>query len=124
MSQDPANYVPEQGVESEHDTIFGFVRWWHWLVVVGLCLAGFVYYPKWHFEQQWNQIQVGDPLEKVQTLLGHVAKPSYSVQGAGATPDSQAYIYTRYGRTYEILISSSTQRVSAKNVLGVKPAPQ
>jgi len=116
---DDFNYtsLPEE-TDPDDVAIVGWLRWWHWLVLVSLFFAGLLYYPLWRFEQNWSHLQVGDSFDRVKQLLGDPGEASYKVQGAGASGDDEAYVYTRYWRTYEVLLSSGSRRVTAKNVIG------
>ncbi len=115
---DDFNYSPPVEETNPDDVaIVGWLRWWHWLVLVGLFFAGLLYFPLWRFEQNWNHLQVGDSFERVKQLLGDPGTASYSMQGAGLSGNDEAYIYSRYWRTYEVLVSASSKRVTAKNVI-------
>jgi hypothetical protein len=116
---DDFNYTPPPDETDPDDVaIVGWLRWWHWLVLVGLFIAGMLYYPLWRFEQNWSRLKVGDSFDRVKQLLGDPGETSYKVQGAGPSGDEEAYVYTRYWRTYEVLVSASSKRVTAKNVIG------
>ena len=126
MTDDFSYPPPEEQTNPDEAAIVGWVRWWHWLIFVALIFTGFLYYPLWRFDQKWKQLKVGDSLERVKQLLGDPGKASYTVQGTGASGTDDAYVYTRYWKTYEVLISTSTQRVTGKTVIGgsSQPAPQ
>jgi hypothetical protein len=108
---------------SDDAGIVGWVRWWHWLIVVTLCFAAFLYYPLWRFEQKWVQLRVGDPFDRVTELLGDPGKASYSMQGLGGSDNVEAFIYIRYWKTYEVLVSTASRRVTAKTVLEGSNSP-
>jgi hypothetical protein len=116
MSDSPKAFGPDPH-DDVQDSIFNFIRWWYWLVVVLLALIGFVYFPFWQFEQRWNRLQIGDTADRLKELLGDAGEPSYTVRGSGPNSNQEVYIYRRYGRTYEVQISSNTRRVTAKSIL-------
>jgi hypothetical protein len=112
-----SSWTPGNPPPAEDAEIAGWVRWWHWLIVVALFIAALVYYPVWRFEQKWKQLQVGDTVDRMKELLGDPGKASYSVQGTSPTSSGEAYIYTKYWKNYEVLVSPGTQRITAKTVM-------
>jgi hypothetical protein len=109
--------APPEVQPANDDTleIVGWTRWWHWLIVVALFTAAFLYYPVWRFDQRWRQLQVGDSADRMKELLGYLPNPSYSVQTASG--GTEAYVYTKYWKSYEVVVSPSTQRVTRKTEL-------
>jgi hypothetical protein len=118
MTDDFDYSPPPEEANPDDVAIVGWLRWWHWLILVGLFFAGLLYYPLWRFEQNWNHLQVGDSFDRVKQLLGDPGKASYSMQGAGPSGNDEAYIYSRYWRTYEVLVSATSRRVTAKHIIG------
>jgi hypothetical protein len=116
-SENPGDYSANDPSPAEDAEIVGWVRWWHWLIVGTVALVAFAYYPLWRFEQKWSHLQIGDSVERMKELLGDIEKPSYSVQGASSGSNSDAYVYTRYWKSYEVLVSTGSQRVTTKTVL-------
>ena len=114
MADDISARLPEPGTGPGDDGIFDWLRWWHWLILAALFLGGLFYFPLWRFEQKWKQIQVGDPLDRVQQVLGDVHQ-GYSVTGAVPGGPVVSYTYSRYWRTYEVQVDESTQCVVALN---------
>ena len=91
--------------------IFDWLRWWHWLILVGLLFSGLFYFPLWRFEQKWKTLKVGDTLDHVQQVLGE-AQQNYTVYGAGPSGMYVSYTYSRYWRTYEVQVDPATERVT------------
>jgi hypothetical protein len=105
------------------DTIVGWVRWWHWLIVCVICLAAFLYYPVWSFDQRWNRLKVGDSLDRLKELLDDPGEPSYSVLRPGTYIEDDAFIYTRYWNSYEVIVAGDTNRVLSKSLLRGRNQP-
>src|SRR5437867_2437844 len=110
--------------QADETGMSSWLRWWHWLVLVGLFLAGFAYFPLWRFDQRWNRLQVGDSLERVKELLGEPGRASYTVVGLGPGGNYEGYVFRRYWRSYEVIVSSNTHAVLSKTVYGItSPQP-
>jgi hypothetical protein len=122
MSDDFSYLAPRSRSDDETD-IFGWLRWWHWLILLGLFLFGLVYYPLWRFDQRWKRVQMGDSLEQVKALLGDPGDAAYTVQGIGPQGSYQTYAFRVYWRTYEVLIANDTHRVIGKTVNGAPAGP-
>ena len=119
MTDDSVFRPLEETANPEDVDIAGWLRWWHWLILAGLLLMGFLYYPLWLFDHRWDQLQLGDSVDRMKKLLGDPGKPGYTMQGANLSgSSSDAYVYTRYWKTYEVLVSSDTKRVTGKTVIG------
>ena len=99
------------------DSLDGWLRWWHWLILVGLCITALLWFPLWRFEHRWRQLHVGDPRDRVCALLGDPGAAAYTVQGAGVTGIQEAYVFRVYWRSYEVLVSQGTGRVVGKSVM-------
>jgi hypothetical protein len=100
--------------------MFDYLRWWHWLILAALFVFGLLYYPMWRFDRQWRRIQVGDSFDRVKDVLGDPGPPSYTV--AGAQGDCDAYVYSVYWRTFELLVSPESSQVISKFEFAV-PSP-
>lgn len=109
--------TPDSIQQDDGAEVTSWMRWWHWLIVAGLFFAAFMYYPLWRFEQKWRQLQIGDSVDRVEELFGELDKPSYSVQGARAADDADAFLYTVYWKSYEVQISRDGRRVTAKSII-------
>jgi hypothetical protein len=122
---DPAQRPSQDDQTGEDVGIFDYLRWWHWIILAALFIAGLLYYPMWRFERQWNRIQVGDSFDRVKRAFGDPGPPSYSM--ASATGECDAYVYSIYWRTFELLVSDSGQVVSkfefAVPSTGAQPFP-
>jgi hypothetical protein len=99
-------------VTGETPGIAGWAHWWYWPIVLAILVAAFLYYPAWRLDHQWRQLRVGDSADRMMELLGRLPKPSYTVQSS--TGASDAYVYTKYWKSYEVLVSPATQKVISK----------
>ena len=108
-------------LDSDETGIVGWLRWWHWLILIGMLLFGLAYFPLWQFDRRWRQVSVGDSLDDAKVLLGDPGDATYSVQGFGPSGAYEGYVFSRYWRTYELVVSSATQRVISKSISNTPP---
>lgn len=123
MSEDFSYQSVSEHDDSAAESLDGWLRWWHWLILVGLFLGAILWFPLWRFERRWTQLRVGDPMDRVSALLGNPGTPAYTVQGPGVNGVQQAYVYRFYWRQYEVFVSQGTHRVVGKNVLDKDGTP-
>ena len=123
MSDDFSYHTPSERPDSDADTLSGWLRWWHWLILVALFLSALVWYPYWRLEQCWRQLRVGDSLDRVRELLGDPGAAAYTVQSGGPGGIEEAYVYKRYWRSYEVVVSQATGRVVSKSILDATGIP-
>jgi hypothetical protein len=82
------------------------------MVLCILIVAGFLYYPMWRFNKQWQLLQVGDSIDRMEALFGYLPEPSYSVQSNTAATD--VYLYRKYWKSYEVTVSPASHTVLSK----------
>ncbi|GEM_PF-5799541 len=126
MESQPPNQPPNHSAQLQDDQaledvgIFDYLRWWHWLILAALFIVGLLYYPMWRFERRWDRIQVGDSFDRVKHVLGDPGPASYSMSGAQG--ECEAFVYSVYWRTFEILVSTDSGQVVSKIEFAV-PSP-
>ncbi len=118
MQDDFSYSAPDESTNPDEVAIFSWLRWWHWLVLLALFFAGLMYFPFWRFEQRWRQLQAGDSFDRMKQLLGDPGESTYSVQGVGPGATGKAYVYSRYWKSYEVVVSPDSNRVTAKSTFG------
>ena len=123
MSDDFSYGTSPEKADPAGETLAGWLRWWHWLILVALFLAALVWFPCWRFEQRWRQLRIGDSFDQVKQLLGDPGAVVYSVQGQGPGDIQEAHVYRMYWRSYEVLVSKNTGRVVGKNTLDADGIP-
>ena len=123
MSDDFSYGTSAEKPDPADETLAGWLRWWHWLILVALFLGALVWFPCWRFDQRWRQLRIGDSFDRAKQLLGDPGAVVFSVQGRGPEDVHEAYVYRMYWRSYEVMVSKNTGRVVGKTALDADGLP-